>query len=78
MKVQLAYGRNGIEVDLPDGRCEVIRPSHQTPEPDPLAAVIRASTTRSAARPCGPGSRTGQRVVVSVVTAPDRSHASWC
>lgn len=40
MRVSLAYGRDGLVVDLPDG--DVIEPVEQPPLPDELAALRRA------------------------------------
>ena len=42
MKIQLAYGRGHIEVELPDERTTIIAPSPQTGVPDERAALIAA------------------------------------
>ena len=42
MRVRLAYGEGGLEVELPDDRSTVIVPLHQEPAPDATAEVVRA------------------------------------
>src|SRR5258708_5454413 len=42
MKVNLAYGRGQLSVELPDNRTTVIEPSHKPGLPDERAAVIAA------------------------------------
>lgn len=42
MKVNLAYGRGHLPVELPDGRTTVIQPSHNPGLPDEKAAVLAA------------------------------------
>lgn len=40
MKVRLAYGKSGLDVQLPDGlHIDIITPRHPEPAPDPAAAV---------------------------------------
>jgi lactate racemase len=41
MKVSLAYGRNNLDIEVPDNTT-VIEPSHMTPVPDERAAVVEA------------------------------------
>ena len=42
MKVEIAYGERGLEVDLPPDRTTVIVPTHDPPAPDALEAVRTA------------------------------------
>jgi nickel-dependent lactate racemase len=51
MKVQLAYGRGHLEVELPDDRTTVIEPAHSHGLPDERGAVIAALEQPIAARP---------------------------
>lgn len=44
MKVKLAYGQEGLNVDLPDGITTVIEPSHNPALPDEKGAVLAALT----------------------------------
>lgn len=67
MLVQLAYGRSGLAVDLPDDRTTVVQPTYVPGLPDPQSAI------RNAVRnPLGGGPslrrlvRDGQTVAISV------------
>ena len=42
MKVKLAYGKTGLEVDLPDDRTTVVEPSYLPGLPDPTGAIRTA------------------------------------
>ena len=42
MLIDLAYGRTGLKVDLPDDRTVVIEPSHAPALPDPGGALLNA------------------------------------
>ena len=42
MKVELAYGSDGLTVDLPDDRTTVVEPLHPRAAPDERAAVLEA------------------------------------
>jgi lactate racemase len=42
MQVRLAYGRTGLEIQVPEGRATIIRPRHRPALPDERAAVIQA------------------------------------
>ena len=42
MKVNLAYGRGHLPVELPDGRTTVIEPAHNPGLPDEKGAVLAA------------------------------------
>ena len=66
MKVQIAYGERGLEVELPSDRTTVIVPTHSPPAGDALEAV-RAAIRQPVA---GPQLRNvverGQKVAISV------------
>ena len=66
MKVQIAYGERGLEVELPSDRTTVIVPTHSPPAADALEAV-RAAIRQPVA---GPQLRDvverGQKVAISV------------
>ncbi|TMP99119.1 MAG: DUF2088 domain-containing protein, partial [Verrucomicrobia bacterium] len=51
MKVDLAYGRGQLSVDLPDDRVTVIRPSNHPGLPDEKTAVLAALQNPISARP---------------------------
>ena len=63
VKVRLAYGEHGLDVELPDDRSTVIVPLHQQPAPDATAEVVRAlrrparGQAAAGARPAGPDGR---------------------
>ena len=43
MKLSLAYGKTGLEFELPDSlRADVLRPKHADPPADPIEAVRAA------------------------------------
>lgn len=66
MKVELAYGRDGLVVELPDGRCDVVEPHYPPPLADPVGALRRALAQPIDRPPLRSVVRSGQRVVVSV------------
>ena len=66
MRVRLAYGEDGLDVDLPDDRTTVIAPSHQEPAPDATAEVVRALRYPLAGRPLRDLVRRGQTVAISI------------
>src|SRR5579862_6701440 len=51
MRIELAYGRGHLSVELPDKRTTVIEPSHTPGLPDERAAVIAALEKPIGARP---------------------------
>lgn len=51
MKIQLAYGKTGLEVEFPDGRTSVIEPSHVAGLVDERAAFMDALANPIAAKP---------------------------
>ncbi len=66
MRVRLAYGEDGLEVELPDDRSTVIVPAHQEPAPDATAEVVRALRSPLAGRPLRELVRRGQTVAISI------------
>jgi nickel-dependent lactate racemase len=65
MKINLAYGRGHLPVDLPDGRTTVIEPSHRPGLPDERAAVNAALDQPTAARPLREWIKSGDRVCIA-------------
>src|SRR5260370_19552130 len=61
MRVELAYGRSQLAVELPDERTTIIQPSHTPGLKDERAAVVAALENPIGARPLrewiGPGER---------------------
>ena len=51
MRAQLAYGRHGLEVELPDERVTVVAPRHAPPLPDEPAALRAALRAPLASSP---------------------------
>jgi lactate racemase len=73
MRVDLAYGKHGLSIDLPDAwDVTVIEPRHVAGLPDPRAALRGALRAPIAAPPLAELARPGQRVgiVVSDITRP--------
>ncbi len=72
MKVTLAYGRDGLEVDLPDGRTTVVEPIEAPGLPDEKGAVIRSLREPIGAASLRSQVRAGDRVaiVISDITRP--------
>ncbi len=66
MKVPIAYGESGLEVDLPTGRTTVIVPTHEPPAADPHSAVRAALREPIAGPPLRDVVRRGQTVAISV------------
>ena len=66
MRVELAYGENGLAVELPGERTTVIAPVHLAPADDERAAVVEALRTPVAGRPLRDLVRAGQTVAISV------------
>jgi lactate racemase len=66
MRVRLAYGRNGLDVELPEERTDVVLPSYPSPLRDPLDAVRHALGSPVGAPPLRDLVRPGQRLAVSV------------
>jgi nickel-dependent lactate racemase len=72
IRIRLAYGTTGLEVDLPDARTRVIRPRHAPRHQDPATALREALRHPIASRPLRELARPGQRVAISVcdITRP--------
>jgi len=66
MKISLAYGREGLEVDLPDGRVDVVTPHYADPLEDPFAAIAAAFDAPVGCPPLREIVRPGMRLAVSV------------
>jgi len=75
MKVHLAYGRHGLDVELPD-HAHVLLPERLPALPDPAAAVRQALRQPIASPPLQQMVRPGQRVAVvfSDITRPIPNH----
>jgi nickel-dependent lactate racemase len=65
MRMQLAYGRHGLEVDLPD-EADVIRPAYPPAPRDSHRILLDALATPSGCPPLSRTIRPGSRVVVAV------------
>ena len=50
MRVHLDYGSDGLDVDVPDDRTEIVTPRHEPPVADPGAA-LRAALAAPIGRP---------------------------
>ena len=72
MKVKLAYGRDGLEVELPDDRTTVIEPTFVPGLPDPEGAILTALRNPIETMPLRRLVRPGQIVAISVcdITRP--------
>ena len=72
MKVKLAYGRDGLEVELPDDRTTVIEPTFVPGLPDAEGAILTALRNPIGASPLRHLVKPGQRVAISVcdITRP--------
>jgi nickel-dependent lactate racemase len=66
MKVHLAYGRTGLDVDLPDARTDVVVPHYPAPLHEPLAAIRQALNAPLGCPPLRELVHRGQRLAVSV------------
>ena len=51
MKVELAYGKNGLDVELPDERTTVIEPAYVPGLPDERGALLNAIRNPVGAKP---------------------------
>ena len=72
MKVDLAYGRSGLTVDLPDDRTTVIEPSHVPGLPDQAGALLTAIRNPVGAPPLRQVAQATDSVAIAVcdVTRP--------
>ena len=66
MRVRLAYGRSGVEIDVPRERTTVIEPIQAPALPDPDAALTAALRAPVAGPPLGDLARPGQTAAISV------------
>ena len=72
MKVKLAYGRDGLEVELPDDRTTVIEPTFVPGLPDAEGTILTALRNPIGAPPLRRIAKPGQKVAISVcdITRP--------
>lgn len=65
MRVRLAYGESGLDVELDDASTTVVRPSHHPAAPDQAAALRAALRAPVAGPPLRERVRRGQTVAIS-------------
>jgi nickel-dependent lactate racemase len=65
MRVRLAYGESGLDVELDDASTTVVRPTHHAAAPDPAAALREALRAPVAGAPLRERVRRGQTVAIS-------------
>lgn len=72
MKLALAYGSNGLDVEVPADRTTVVRPRHRPPVANPVSALQEALRKPVAGASLRRLARPGQRVAISVcdITRP--------
>jgi nickel-dependent lactate racemase len=66
MEVWLAYGEDGLRVDLPDERTTVVQPVHALAAPDPAATLRTALREPVAGPPLRELAKPGQTVAISM------------
>ncbi|HMK11283.1 MAG TPA: nickel-dependent lactate racemase [Acidimicrobiales bacterium] len=66
MKVHLAYGETGMDIDVPAERTVVVSPKQLTPVPDERAAVLSSLRSPTVGRPLRDRVRQGQTVAISM------------
>lgn len=66
MRVTLAYGTTGLDVDLPEARTTIVEPIHQPASTAPIATLLGALRVPVAGPPLRDIARRGQRVAISV------------
>ena len=66
MKIRLAYGETGLDVDLPDDRTTVVEPVHVAGTKDPRGVLRSALQSPVAGPPLRQIVRPGQSVAISV------------
>ena len=76
MKVRLAYGETGMEIDVPAERTVVVTPRQMTPVPDEVAAVRAALRLPTVGPPLRERVHPGQTVAISMCdgTRPQPRH----
>ncbi len=66
MRIRLAYGETGLEIDLPEDRTTVVSPRHSPPADDPAAELTRALHEPVAGPPLRELVHPGQTVAIAV------------
>jgi nickel-dependent lactate racemase len=66
MRVHLAYGRTGLDIDVDTDRTDVIRPAHRPASADPAATLRRALREPVAGPPLRDRVASGSTVAISV------------
>src|SRR6185436_10439313 len=66
MKVRLAYGAGGLEVELPEERTTVVEPAYHEGAPDELDVLRRALQEPVAGPPLRELARAGSKVAISM------------
>ncbi len=66
MKVRLAYGAGGLEVELPEERTTVVEPAYHEGAPDELDVLRRALQEPVAGPPLSELARAGSKVAISM------------
>ena len=76
MRVRLAYGRSGLDVELEEAATTVVEPVHRPPVADPAAAVEAALRAPVAGPPLRERSGPARRWPSRPATAPGRNPAT--
>jgi nickel-dependent lactate racemase len=66
LRVRLDYGSDGLDVDVPDDRTDVVTPRHEPADPDPRGALAAALAAPAGTPPLADLVRPGRRVAISV------------
>jgi nickel-dependent lactate racemase len=66
VKVRLAYGETGLEIDVPDQRTVVVAPRQMEPVPDERVALLHALRHPTAGPPLRDRVQRGQTVAISI------------
>ncbi|HEY6363115.1 MAG TPA: nickel-dependent lactate racemase [Vicinamibacterales bacterium] len=66
MRVRLAYGSGGLDVNVPSDRTTIIEPGFRAPVADPVGALIAALRAPLGRPPLRDVVRSGQRVAISI------------
>ena len=76
MEVWLAYGEDGLRVELPEERTTVVQPVHAQATPDPMATLRTAMREPVAGAPLRELAKPGQTVAISMCdgTRPQPRH----
>ncbi|MFD0660200.1 lactate racemase domain-containing protein [Thermocatellispora tengchongensis] len=76
MKVRLAYGEDGLDIEVPDDAATVVAPVHHDAAPDQMAALRAALRDPVAGPPLRERVRKGQTVAISACdgTRPQPRH----